>query len=142
MAKGELTGARLEGVSPEDIADRLVGNDLNFAVASIEIIVFDDSFRFLQRAAACSDADGFEAVAISLCSILESIVIDAGMVRGGISFEPDSEGDAFVIHPGESAVIDAIVHAVNGDPFVVDCGVIRIEVGDRAMGETAMVGEI
>lgn len=109
MAKSKLPRARLEGVTPENISHRLVGDDLDLSIAAIEIIILHDRFGFLHRPAARSDANRFEAIPISFGAVSEEVIINPGVIRGCARPQPNGKSHAFMIHPGERAMIHSVV---------------------------------
>ena len=143
VAHGQRPLAFIESIAPENILTRLVGNDLVFAVAAIEVILLDHCVRIAHRIVARSDPQSFSSVGAKDGARAEVVVVDAVVILAAFfGIQSHGEGDPPVAFAGQVVVVKTIAFAVNADPVVRFVALGIVVVVDDALGHAAVVAEI
>src|SRR6185503_3762557 len=107
VAKREHSSAIKECVPAIDVFAGLVGDDLQFAIAAIEQVLFDDRRGVAHRLVAVADANRFAAIASQRWARAEMIMVDVMAI--GHAFGLDLQSRRVVCLPRQVTTVHAML---------------------------------
>jgi len=142
VSKRQRAARFKEEIAPKRISARLTGDNLNFAIATIEVIVLDRRKRVAHRVMAGTDAQGFTTIRTEHRSRSEIIVINEVIVL--LTFRTiQSNGHRYTLiaFALQVIVVEAVVFAVHHHPVVFFEALRVIEVIDDDFGHSTVIRE-